>query len=394
MAWSPSPARWAGRKLFSERSGAAPRPLSIVMVSAGFWPTVGGAERQALEQSAALAARGHKVTVLTRRVGGLPVREEIRGVVVLRVGVPDGALNALVFMMRVFAWLMLHWLEWDAVHAHLAGSPALAAALAAKLMGRPVLVKLGGGRGIGELATSSKTRSGRAKLSLLAVLRPRFLAVVPDLADEAREFLGEAAVEVLPNGVDASRFAPVGAERKAALRRELDWPQDAVVFLYTGRFSPEKRLPWFLKLWREATGESSLAVMIGDGPEREAIAKAAAGGRVVVLPPRENLADLYAAADVFVLPSTSEGLSNALLEAMSSGLAVLASRVGGTAQTVENKRDSLLFDRDDENALKAAARRLATEADLRARLGATARDEVLDHYALEQVVARLEELYR
>jgi glycosyltransferase involved in cell wall biosynthesis len=371
-------------------------PLSIAMVSAGFWPAIGGAERQALELSAALAARGHRVTVLTRRVGGLPARETIRGVSVRRLPAPEGALDAPVFLAAAFGWLLLHWAEWDAVHAHLAGSPALAAALAGKLLGRPALVKLGGGRGIGELAVSSKTRLGRAKLRALGLLRPRFLAVVRDLAEEARAFLGPVAIEVLPNGVDAERFHPADPEAKRALRAELGWSDDATVFVYTGRFSPEKRLPWFLKLWLEAAGPKSLAVLVGAGPERSAIEEVAghSSGRVIVLPSREDVGNVLLASDVFFLPSLSEGLSNALLEAMSSGLAPLASRVGGTAETISDGTNGMLFERDDEEGARAAARRLDSEAGLAARLGGAARAEVEACYALDRVVTRLETLYR
>ena len=371
------------------------RPLSIVMVSAGFWPSIGGAERQALELSAALAARGHRVTVLTRRVGVLPAAETVRGVAVRRLTSPEGVLDAPVFLVAALAWLLLHWVEWDAVHAHLAGSPALGAALAGRLLGRPALVKLGGGRGIGELAVSSKTRLGRAKLRVLGLLRPRFLAVVPDLAEEARAFLGPVSIEILPNGVDIARFHPVDGAAKSAARAELGWSDDATVFLYTGRLSWEKRLPWFLKLWLEASNSNSLAVLVGDGPERAAVEEIAArsSGRVKVLPSLEDVGDYYKGADVFVLPSVSEGLSNALLEAMSSGLAPLGSRVGGTAQTISDGTNGLLFDRDDEAALQAAVRRFDSEPGLAARLGAAARAEAEACYALDRVVARLETLY-
>jgi glycosyltransferase involved in cell wall biosynthesis len=371
------------------------KPLSIVMVSAGFWPAIGGAERQALELSAALAARGHRVTVLTRRVGALAARETVRGVDVRRLPSPGGLLDAPVFLAATFLWLMLHWVEWDAVHAHLAGSPAIGAALAGRLLGRPALVKLGGGRGIGELAVSSKTRLGRAKLRVLGLLRPHFLAVVPDLAEEARAFLGPVTIEVLPNGVDTKRFHPAESEAKRTLRAELGWSENATVFLYTGRFSWEKRLPWFLTLWLEAAGPVSMAALVGDGPERAAVEEVAArsSGRVKVLSSREDVESVYAAADVFVLPSVSEGLSNALLEAMASGLAPLGSRVGGTAETISDGTNGLLFERDDEAGLKAAIRRLDSEAGLAARLGAAARAEVEACYALDRVVARLEALY-
>lgn len=372
------------------------RPLSIVMVSAGFWPAIGGAERQALELSSALAERGHRVTVLTRRVNGLPRSETVRGVHVRRLCAPDGALEAPLFLAAALGWLLLHWVEWDAVHAHLAGSPALAAALAGKMLGRPALVKLGGGRGIGELAVSSKTRLGRAKLRGLGLLRPRFLAVVPDLAAEARAFLGPVSIEVLPNGVDMKRFHPAQPEEKRALRAGLGVKDEATVFLYTGRLSPEKRLPWFLELWLEAAGAKSTALLVGDGPERKELEEIAgrSSGRVRVLPSRGDVGDFYRASDVFILPSISEGLSNALLEAMSSGLAPLASRVGGTAETVSDATNGLLFERDDENGARAAVRRLATEAGLAARLGAAARAEVEACYGMDRVAARLETLYR
>ncbi len=373
------------------------RPLSVVMVGAGFWPALGGAERQALELSAALVARGHRVTALARRLPGQPARERVRGVDVRRLPGPAfGAADAPVFLAAAFAWLLLHWTEWDAVHAHLAGSPALAAAAAGRLLGRPALVKLGGGRGIGELAVSSRTALGRVKLAALAALNPHFLAVVPDLAEEAREHLRGARVEILPNGVDVGRFAPAYAARRRELRARLGWDADATIFLYTGRFSPEKRLPWFLRLWRGAADGNARAVLVGDGPEREAVELEAAlcAGRALVLPTREDVADLYAAADVFCLPSTSEGLSNALLEAMASGLPALASRVGGTAQTVVDGRTGLLFECDDEAGLSSAVRRFCAEPALAARLGETARARALERYSLDAVVARLEALYR
>ncbi|OGR73642.1 MAG: hypothetical protein A2X40_07860 [Elusimicrobia bacterium GWC2_65_9] len=364
------------------------------MVSAGFWPAVGGSERQALEQSAALAARGHRVTVLTRRLGRLAACEEFRGLSVRRLPVfGAGALDSFCFLFGVFYWLLLHWTEWDAVHAHLAGSPALSATLAARLLGRPALVKLGGGRGIGELAASSRTAWGRAKLRVLGALRPLFIAVVRDLADEAREFLGPVPIEVLPNGVDTSTFSPADAARKKELRVRLGWPADLPVFLYTGRFISEKRLPWFLRLWREASAGRAFAVLVGEGPERAAVEIEASGGRVRVLAPSEALSEIYAAADVFFLPSTSEGLSNSLLEAMSSGLAPLASAVGGTAETIEDGRTGLLFGRNDEPALFAAVRRLIEEKGLVERLGRAARAEVEAHYSLSRVIERLEDLY-
>lgn len=366
-----------------------PAPTKVVMVSAGFWPAVGGAERQALELSRALRARGVGVLVLTRRVGGAAPREEVHGVPVRRLRVyGTGALDSLCFLFAALGWLLKHGGEYDAIHAHLAGSPALAAALAGRWLGKPVLVKLGGGRGIGELAASSRTALGRLKLRLLSLLGPRFLAVVPDLADEARERLGGASIEVLPNGVDMDRFKPASAEEKIALRAGLGW--SGTVFLYTGRLSWEKRLPWFAELWLKATeGRDALLVLVGDGPE--VIARS---GRIRVLPSVEDTAPLYAAADAFVLPSVSEGMSNSLLEAMASGLPVVASAVGGTAEILEDGKTGLLFGKDDEKKAIEQIERILNDNESRTRIGAAGRLEVERRYGMPLVVERLLDLYR
>lgn len=364
------------------------------MLSAGFWPVLGGAEGQALAQAAALVKRGHRVTVLTRRLRGLRARDARDGVEILRLPVIGrGALESLVFMVQCWTWLLIHWTRWDAVHAHLAGSPALAGALAGRMLGRPAIVKLGGGRGIGELAVSSRTLFGRAKLRLLSMLHPRFLAVVEDLAEEAREHLGDVPLEILPNGVDEEKFRPADPARKAELRRKLGWDENAIIFLYTGRFSPEKRLPWFLREWKAAALGQARAVLVGDGPERSAISAEAEPDRVAVMSARDDLSEIYAAADVFFLPSESEGLSNSLLEAMSSGMAVLASRVGGTPQVVASEQSGLLFDKDDAAELRRDVVLLINDKNLSGQLGARGRELVEQKYSLSRVVSRLEELY-
>ena len=371
-------------------------PLRVVMVSAGFWPTVGGAERQALELSVALVRGGAQVTVLTRRFGLLPSRQEVQGVVVRRLWTGgDGALNSLTFLLGVLGWLFWHGDSYDAIHAHLAGSPALAAGCAGRFLNKPVVVKLGGGRGIGELAASSRTGLGRLKLRTLSFLKPHFLAVVPDLAADARDYLPGARIEVLPNGVDVDRFQPAAAGEKIALRVKLGWPSGPI-FLYTGRFSPEKRLPWFSRIWVEALGgRRATLILVGDGSERKALEAeaAASGGRVRIIPSTDNLTELYAAADAFVLPSTSEGLSNSLLEAMASALCVIASAVGGTAETIENGVTGLLFARDDAAAAAACVRRVLDDPAASA-LGANARRVCEQRYALSRVAERCAILYR
>lgn len=359
------------------------------MVSAGFPPSLGGAERQAYELSRALRARGHDVFVLTRALPGLPAAETVDGVPVERLSAwGGGILNSSVFFLACLARLLRG--DYDAVHAHLASSPALAAALAGRLLGKPVVVKLGGGKGIGEIALSAGSAAGRLKLSLFKLLRPRFIAVASELSAElAAHGLGTA--ELIPNGVDLERFRPAVPGEKETLRAALGFGAGPV-FLYMGRLAWEKRLPAFAAAFdRAAAGLTPRPqfVCVGAGPERDAI-KAA---NLRILEPVADPAPLYRAADVFVLPSVSEGLSNALLEALASGLPVLGSRVGGTAEAVEDGVSGLLFNGDPATAAEGPARRLMEDPVLRARLAAGARTRAAA-YSVSTVAGRVEGLYR
>lgn len=378
--------------------------LGVVMVSASFYPHLGGAEKQALELSAALKERGLSVRVATRAMPGLAASEEVRGVRVDRLwNAGSGPLNSLTFMLSLVGYLWRQAPFYEAIHVHLAGSPAVSAALMGKLLGKRVVVKLGGGAGIGELAVSSRSVLGRVKLRALAALRPQFVAVARELADESARFLGRVPVHIVPNGVDAERYRPVDARRKAELRASLGWPAKGQCFLYVGRFSPEKRLPMFVEEWCDAVkaqrpASDAFAAFVGSGLEgtlvADAVKRARFDSRVFIVPPMDDVERAYGAADVFVLPSASEGLSNALLEAMSCGLGVLASAVGGTVDAVENAVTGLLFPAEDRPALRAQLDKLLAHPDLSASLGRAARETALARFSLEKTAENYENIYR
>ncbi len=371
-------------------------PVSVVMVSASFHPHVGGAEKQALELSTALARQGHKVRVLTRRLPGLAAQEEISGIAVRRLWAPGvGVLNALGFMLSLLVELFRSPGSYDAIHVHLAGSPALSAALAGRLLGKRVVVKLGGGRGIGELAASSRSFSGRLKLKALSWLGPKLAAVTQDLADEAREFGFTGDIVVQPNGVDLSRYRPSTPEEKQAIRRRLGWPEGPC-FLYVGRLSPEKRLLPFLEAWSAVfEGTPAFAVLYGDGPEKEGLLALAVGlgpARVRVYPSMAEIEQAYRAADIFFLPSVSEGLSNALLEAMASGLGIIASRVGGSRVVLEEGKTGLLFEPENSTELKDKLALLKASPGLAGALGTKA-SAAAKIFGIDEVAARYAGIY-
>ena len=182
------------------------------------------------------------------------------------------------------------------------------------------------------------------------------------------EMHGFARVKVWKRGVDTLRFHPA--------RRSAEWQQrlgggapDAPILLYAGRLSPEKRIEW-LRPVLGALPQARLAI-VGDGPSRPFLEQVFAGAAAVFTGylRGDDLANAYAAADVFVFPAANETVGNVVLEAMASGLPVVAPRSGGLLDHVVDGENGLLFDPEYRAGLVTAAHCLATEAAYARRLG-------------------------
>jgi glycosyltransferase involved in cell wall biosynthesis len=139
-------------------------------------------------------------------------------------------------------------------------------------------------------------------------------------------------------------------------------------------------------------------VFAGDGPERDALEREAARlgvlDSVCFLGVREDIPTLLASIDVLAMPSLSEGLPMALLEAMACGKAVIASAVGAIPQMIADRVNGWLIDPADEQGLAAAMRGLIMSPELRASMGREARRTIESRFSAEIMAERHVELYR
>jgi glycosyltransferase involved in cell wall biosynthesis len=146
-----------------------------------------------------------------------------------------------------------------------------------------------------------------------------------------------------------------------------------------------------------ATRGDAALVIAGDGPLRDELAALTArldiADRVRMLGDRADVRDVLAAFDVFVLPSRTEGMSNALLEAMAMARPVVATAVGGTPEVLAGDTTGLLVPADDPSTMAGAIARLLDDPERSARLGAAARRRVEEHYGVAAMVRRLEAVY-
>lgn len=191
------------------------------------------------------------------------------------------------------------------------------------------------------------------------------------------------SVSLVRNGVDINRFRPNGSARRPGPMR--------VVWL--GLMVPVKRLDVLLAAIRDSPDVT--VVLAGDGPLRAEVQRSAdlLGGRVELAGYVADPASLLADADAFVLPSAAENCPLALLQAMATGLPVIASRVGGIPEVVTDGECGLLVPPGDAISLAAAMSSLAVDPELRSRLGGAARARVEGDLDLETCVSQLEVVY-
>jgi glycosyltransferase involved in cell wall biosynthesis len=220
------------------------------------------------------------------------------------------------------------------------------------------------GLGIGERAGRWWTRTlhNRAHVNLCT-------------SETTRKYLSENGVQrlhVWPQGVDTARFHP--KKRSAEWRLKLSGGHpESPVLLYVGRLGREKNIGSLKAVLRAMPGVR--LALVGDGPARGELEEEFAGMPAVFSGTRRGaeLTAAYASADALVFPSTTETLGLAMLEALSSGLPVVAARAGAAHEVVEEGVNGLLYEPADCDSLVETVRRVLEDGELRARLGEGAR---------------------
>jgi sugar transferase (PEP-CTERM/EpsH1 system associated) len=227
------------------------------------------------------------------------------------------------------------------------------------------------------------------------------VAMSRDIARWLEESVGvpRERIHQLYSGVDGDRF-----HREGPRPADLPWNAgDKLVIGTVGRFDPIKNQAGLLRAFRAILDQhpdwrSRLRLIIaGDGPLRGMLSALARdlglGDSLWLTGARGDVPELMRAMDVFVLPSINEGISNTILEAMATGLPVVAGRTGGNPELVVEGVTGTLYDPREGAALVAALENYVAQADLRSTHGHAARSRVVEQFSLEAMVGRYVALY-
>jgi len=277
---------------------------------------------------------------------------------------------------------------------------ALEAILAARIAGVPITVHSEHGYDL-KILDGVPLRQRLVRRGLYSLTDALFT-----VSNELREFHARQAgispvrIQVLYNGVDTEQFKP-RSELRVAILAELGIPRQCIVVGSVGRMVAIKDYPFTLRIIAGLIGKGLdiHLLLVGTGPEvstLQELVRASAGlsGRVHFCGFSNRISQLLNGMDIFVQASRAEGMSNTLLEAMASGLPLVAARIGGNPEVISEGETGLLFALDDEAAMSGCIERLANSPELRRRMSEAGRDRALKRFSVEQMLHGYRKLYQ
>jgi L-malate glycosyltransferase len=355
---------------------------------------VGGTETQAVELARRMPAAGYQVTLGCLRAQGPLLQRLAETPVVLQEFHPNGGIDSpagIYQLLRLSRFLRKQ--KFDIVHTHdlwsnLMGVPA------ARLAGVPAIIS--SRRDLAHFDWYQGKR--RAWLRRIQNLSGAVLANASPIREAliAEDRFAPEKVHVIHNGIDVEKF------RNARDRRDILFPNvgDATLVVLVGNMhSDVKGHPQLIECAPRVTREFPAVrfVLVGDGAQRaqfeQQVASLGLTENFLFLGSRADIPDILAACDIAVLPSRAEGLSNALLEYLATGLPTVASRVGGNPELVQDGVSGYLVPPDNSDALGMALLKMLRDPELTRRFGERGRQFVVQNFSFERLVREVDALY-
>ena len=372
------------------------KPLRIMMVIDGYFPSVGGAEIQAGSLAKALTNKGHHVKIVSPRLrADMAVHEIHNGIPVERISYPHIRYVGTIILCLKFAWKLLRERNrFDAIHVHMAKYLAAVAGFLRPLLNASLVVKISGaGEFNGGILDPGKKRNPLYRVLNFCIRRSDYIQCISQFTRKMLIDRGypEHKIRMIPNGVDLSRF---DFQRRLLGPREL-----SPIVVYIGRIREVKGVDVLIAAWGKLANKRSARLLIaGDGSAKEDLEKTVhqmeLSDSVQFLGVIKEIPDLLHRADIYVQPSRQEGLPNSVLEAMAMGLPIVATRISGNEDLVVDGKNGLLVPPQDPEKLAHVLGELIDDAGRRQKMGLYSRRIIEDNYAFPVVADLLTRAYR
>jgi glycogen synthase len=371
--------------------------MRLLLINSEYPPIGGGAGNASAHIARRLTKLGHQIVVVTSRFEHLPHKEESGALTVFRIPAMrrrqdrSGALEQVIFILSASFWTarLIRRIQPNATLAFFGAPSGVVALVLKKIFKVPYIVSLRGGDVPGFRPYDFRTYH-KILSPLLRIVWKNASFIVANsngLRDLAREFDARFEIPIIPNGVDLDLY----------VTDERSWQPPLI--LSAGRLVHQKGLDVAI---RALSGLKDLQWqwhIAGDGPQmdnlKSLVHEHGIGDRVVFRgwQSREELIQCYQRSNLFLFPSRHEGMPNAVLEAMASGLPVIASRIAGNEELVLNGETGILVESENIEALCSALRTLLTDSSLRQKMGAASRGRVEQHYSWESTAKQYADLF-
>ena len=362
---------------------------NILMIIPSFLPLIGGAEKQLLNLSMNLVRSNVSIEVVTRALPGTKAEEHIHGFTIRRL---KNYFPNIGFLISLFIFILKNKSSYDLFHIHTLNSPAILGSFLGQLLNIPVLLKVtrsGHGAQLESIENSFLKKLLFHKIKKYS----NFVAITRDVHNELSLFgVEKNKIFNIPNGVDV--------EEKLFRDPNTHLNNNIVKIAYVGRLIKRKRVDWLIKALSEISDRNKFElIIIGDGPEKSALKSLAASllakeqfqftGSIEHADAIRKLND----CEIFVLPSDSEGMSNALLEAMASGVPFVATDTGYYRAFSVQGRAGTVVGLYDVDAVVEEVQGLLTDGPRLAQMSSVAFQSVQGAHSVEREVARIQRVY-
>jgi glycosyltransferase involved in cell wall biosynthesis len=367
--------------------------------------STGGVQSISLRLMNELNKQGVKTFVCARNYLNRQRDEQINGTQVFRSPIFkrfSAVLNSVSYLFYGLLWLIRRRKQYDVIHCQQIFAPAMLGLLARKILRKPVLVGVHRSGDSGEVTNLRKTPFRNIRIRQMQ--NADCWTVLSEEMREELESIGIAPEKIrfIPNSVVIPSETAYAPGIKKAYRAKLELPYEQIV-VFSGRLSAEKNLDVLVKSWAKVYLQNPQAhlLILGKGggfPDAESEVKALCSelnldNTIHFLGFKSNPMEYLLAADVFVLPTSTEGMSVALIEAMAAGTAIITTDISANQYLCQNEVNSLLVAPGDIDRLAESLTRILNKPKLQERLGRAAREKACQDLSVEIMTNRYLGLY-
>lgn len=385
------------------------------MVSPLYHPKLGGVGRQAVVLSEYLYRAGINVSVICRDIKDIPEWTPEPGLIIKKIWTlgstkhdleaksVKNVLISLSFCINLLMTLIKHRRNYDIVHFHGASLPLILNVLPLKCMKKKIIAKVAGAKMNREAGSFRGKHFGVGDFFICILKKvDLFIAVSSEIRDDLiNDGFDPERIFKTSNFIMPDKFYPeTDMKRRQEIKNRLGIDTRKKCITFSGRLVPLKRLDILLKAVQAVSRKRKdfMVVILGQGELEAGLKKMASelgiDSHVLFKGHVPNILDYLHATDLFVFPSEKEGMPNALLEAMACGLPVIATRIGGAIDIIEDKKNGLLVTAGDVEELKDAMLKLLEDEQLSKSISEEAYRTIREKYYIDKVAGKYISLYK